>query len=537
MSVAPFAGMEYFGAVADRFAAGRRETRATIENPSVSLQDPDAWDELFGSGSKADSGIKVTPEKALTLASVWQAVSMISGDVARLPLDVYRRLEDDGREVDKAHPAWWLVRKQFNDELHAFNGWRMLLVHALIWNNAYAFITRNGRGEPKELHPLLPDRTVVERIKGGLYVVTESARPSGERYLKPIPYADVLHLQGIGLEVGVGAKLVKFARHAMGLALARQGFASKFFKHGVRSGGILEMPLGSSKGFQKNVEEGFAKHHEGEEGWFKTVILRDGVKFHETSFNAQEAQMNETSEEVVREVARYFNLQPSRLGVKGSVSYNSKSEDNQDYLDTTLSPWLTGAAYECNAKLLSQQQQFNDSHYFEHNTRSLLRMDYLKRVQAGSMGTKARLFTTNEWRQAENLPKIDGGDELPPLPDPTKFGGGADKGPNNQPRGPADGAAGDSPADGEQNAARQLLRRRIAFRLGDHARQKSANHRTFCEWLAGNLTQHREASRKLLGDDAIVSEFVAELRAVEAAPVLELATRVEQITLAFEERH
>lgn len=533
-TVAPFAGMEYFGALANRISGdgrGRGERRATIENPTVSLNDPEAWDELFGGSSKSDAGIKVTPEKALTLAAVWQAVSMISGDVARLPIDVYKRTEDDGREVDKNHPAWWLARKQFNDELHAFSGWRTLMVHALIWNNAFAFIERNGRGDAVGLYPLLPDRTCVERHQGALYVVTETVRRSGEPYLKPIPYHDVLHLQGIGLEVGVGAKMVKFARNALGLGLARQGFASKFFKHGVRSGGILEIPVGASPTFAKNVEEGFLKHHEGEEGWFRTVIARDGVKFHQTSFNAQEAQMNETSEEAVREVARYFNLQPSRLGVTGSVSYNSKSEDNQDYLDTTLSPWLTGMTYECNSKLLSQQQQFADTHYFEHNTRALLRMDYLKRVQAGSMGTKARLFTVDEWRQGENLSALPNGEggKLPPLQDPNKFAGGADKGENDKGRGPAkDGT--------EEDAERSLMTRRIVFGMTNQARHKAESHRAFGEWLTGNLTGHRDLARKLIGADDVVNEFVGVLRSAEEVPVAELAGRVEQIASQFERR-
>ena len=66
------------------------ESRATIlDNPSLSLSDPRIWSDLYGGST--DSGVSVTPYKALSYAPVWQAVSMISGDVARLPLMVYRR--------------------------------------------------------------------------------------------------------------------------------------------------------------------------------------------------------------------------------------------------------------------------------------------------------------------------------------------------------------------------------------------------------------------------------------------------------------
>jgi HK97 family phage portal protein len=506
------------------------ESRATVENPRVSLQDPEAWQTLYEGGDTSATGIKVNPEKSLCIAAVWQAVSMISGDVARLPLDVYRRSEaDDGREVDKMHPAWWLVRRQPNDWQSAVRFWRWTMVVALLWNNAFVRIRRNGREEPGELTLLDPNVTELEEVNGRPWIQTELQREDGRYERKTLDYADVLHIAGPSVNGMAGARLVKYARDAFGLSLARQGFASKFFKHGVRSGGILEVPIGANPTFTKNVQDGFLRHHEGEDGWFKTVVLRDGVKFHQTSFNAQEAQMNETSEEVVREVARYFNMQPSRLGVKESVSYNSKAEDNQDYLDTTLSPWLADIASECDSKMLSLAQQRADSHYFEHNTRALLRMDYLKRVQAGSMGTKARLFTVNEWRHGENLPDIDGGDDLPPLPDPTKFAGGADKGENDKPRGPAD----DAPADGR---SADLPARRMAFLLANVAREKAADHRAFGKWLSGDQKWHRERAAATGVAESLVDEFVTAIRTAEDVPVSELAAAVDRIATEFEGR-
>lgn len=506
------------------------ESRATIENPRVSLQDPEAWETFFSAGEESSSGQKVNPEKAMCIASVWKAVSMISGDISRLPLDVYRRSDEDGREVDKNHPAWWLVRRKPNNWQSAARFWRWSMVVALLWNNAYIKIGRNGRQQPAALTLLDPNSTYLEEVDEVPFVEYDRLRSDGRYERKLLPYEDVLHIAGPSLNGSLGARIVRFARDAFGLALARQGFASKFFKHGVRSGGILEVPIGANPTFTKNVQDGFLKHHEGEEGWFRTVILRDGVKFHQTSFNAQEAQMNEMAEEIAREVSRYFNLQPSRLGVKDSVSYNSKAEDNQDYLDTTLAPWLTEIAAECDSKLLSLEQEMADSHYFEHNTKALLRMDYLKRVQAGSIGTKSRLFTVNEWRKAENMPSIEGGDDLPPLPDPTKFAGGADKGENDKPRGPASDDPESSRATGN------LSSRRLAFLLANVAREKAADHRMFGKWLAGDQKWHRERAAATGVAESMVDEFVTAMRAAEEAPVSELAAAVDRIATEFEGR-
>ena len=121
-----------------------------IENPNIPLSSPEIWNEVFGDQS-ASSGITVNPQKSLTIASVFQAVNLISGDVAKLPLNVYRRRPDlgvKGREVDEVHPAQKLVKYRPNAEMSAFKFWRRLMTHALIWSNAYALIERDALGNP-----------------------------------------------------------------------------------------------------------------------------------------------------------------------------------------------------------------------------------------------------------------------------------------------------------------------------------------------------------------------------------------------------
>src|SRR4051812_30769732 len=110
------------------------EERTSLENPTLSLNDPAAWDAVFGDEYRSASGQKVTKKRALMCAAVWAAVSLISGHIARLPLDVYKKkttpvaIDEEGnetggdqtREIDEYHPAHWLVRHQFHDELPAF---------------------------------------------------------------------------------------------------------------------------------------------------------------------------------------------------------------------------------------------------------------------------------------------------------------------------------------------------------------------------------------------------------------------------------
>lgn len=506
--------------------------RSRLENPALSLSDPDAWDEVFGQ-SETDAGIRFGHDNALKYGPVWQAVSLISGDVAKLPLDIYRRLPEGGREKDKSHPSFRLVRRRANPDMSAFRFWRLLMVHALIWGNGYAFIDRDGRGDALGLYPLLPDRTKPQRIGGELYFVTETKRRDGSPWLRPIPQVDVFHLQGVSVDGMRGCDLVDQARDSWALGLAAQKFASRFFKSGGRAGGVLEVPINTTAEYQDNLEKGFRNLYESDNGWFKTVVLRDGAKFHGAAFNAGESQMTETREEQALEVCRWFNLPPSKLGIPGSVSYNSQSESNQAYLDSTLDPWLTDMTQEGDEKLLSDAQIKADSHYLEHNVGKLLRMNPLQQAQVNAIAIRGGWRNADEAREMENrnpLPEGQGQKFVPVAQ--AKPAGGADKGENDKPRGPAQPVTDDE-TGGDENA--RHARRRVIFSLGAQARHKARNPRAWEAWLDGNLVSHRAEATELLGDDALVEQVLLRLKpTVESVGVQDLPAAVDRLITEFE---
>lgn len=383
------------------------EELRSFENPNVPLNDPDAWNEAYGI-TASKSGVAVTPSTALTYSPVWQAVNLISGDVAKLPLNVYRRLEDNGREVDQSHPAQPLIRKRANQEpMHALKFWRRLMVHALIWNNAYAWIIRNGAGEPVELVPLLPDRT----------------HPVGSGYatevkgdIKGLAARDVLHIEGISVEGRGDCELVTKARDSWGRGMAAVNLESRYYANGGRKGGILELPSSMPKKARDRVEAGFRKSYEDPNKAFRTVVLREGAKFHDAQFGRGDLEATEASKEHVRDVARWYNLPPHKLGDDTRVSHNSLEEENQSYLDGCLDHWLQTIQAECEMKLLRSAE--DRTHFVEHNTAALLRTDIKTRYEVYNLGRNMGMLTPNDCLKMENMnPRTDtGGDEyLRPL--------------------------------------------------------------------------------------------------------------------------
>jgi HK97 family phage portal protein len=472
--------------LASSFRSDRRAMifNATPENPTFDLNSPDAWD-LFTGGSQSASGVVVSHQSSLSIAAVWQAVSLISGDCCKLPLHPYKRLDEDDREIDTKHPGYFATCRRANPNKSARQFWRDVMVHALIWGNGYAYISR--RGNQIELYNLLPDRTAPEWVK-----VPDSTAPGGYRSeliyvtevngeLKTFLPSQILHVKGISFDGTAGADLVKFARDAWGLTIAAQNFSSKFFKNGARMGGSLELPAAMSKAARDSVEEGWKKTYESGDNPFKVVVLREGAKFHAGQVTPQDSQLVELREEQKREVASFYNLPPSKLGVRGSVSYNSFEQDNLSYLYGCLDHWLGAIDDECDMKLLTERELRDDSHFFEHNVSKFTRVDYKTQNEVLEIQRRNEIINANEWRKKLNMP---------PRSDP---GGETYINPNTKPAPPA--GQSEPPPKKDAKAHRDLIQdalTRAAKRVGHYARQQARDGAKFLAWLEQDLWKDRQ---------------------------------------------
>ena len=476
--------------------AGRRGTisNSSLENPALSLNDPKAWESILVS-TAAESGITVTHPGSLSLAPVWQAVSTISGDVAQMPLNVYRRLPDGQREVDHDHDAQYLMTVQPNPAMSAMELWRRAMLHVLLWGNAYVYIRRQSRvGPPIELINLLPDRVVPEWASDG--TIRYKVRAGGRETV--LHAEEVIHLKGLSVENGVGADMVSAARDAIGLALAAEGFASKFFANGAQAGGMLEVPAAMTPKAKANLEEGFAKEYGGKANWFKTVILRDGAKFHQTTIDAQKSQLDEARESDVRSVARFFNLPPFKLGLADSVSYNSAEVGQLVYLNGCLSHWLSSNEGEVTIKLLTDQENRGRTHFVEYDKNSLIELDAKTQNEILAIQRQNKIITPNEWRAKLNLPaRTDpGGDEFE-NPNTTAGEPGTPP-PPDSPDTPEPGAPDDATARMAQpilNAQRELLADvlgRMARRVGHAGRVAAKKPSKFMAWLCLASAEHHD---------------------------------------------
>jgi HK97 family phage portal protein len=372
-----------------------------LENPSISIRDPEVWYDVFG-GGPTESGVRVTLSTALGYPPLWRAINLISGDVAKLPLNVYRRTPDGGKEPAKAHPGYNLLRRKASLTTNAFDVKRTLTAQALLRGNGYAAIDRNNRRDAAALYVLDASETFPAMVDGALWYVTQI----GPEQIR-LPARDVLHIKGLSPDGLVGFDVISLMAEALGVGMAAQRYGARFFGHGSNMSGLLMIPGHFQEEKIRNTMAAWNAMQSGLNNAHKVALLQDGVKFQQMTIAPEQAQFLQTRQYEVRAtIANITGCPPHKLGDDSRTSHNSLEQENQSYLDDCLDTWLCAWEAECTDKLLSETQKAQDSHFVEFNRKALLRMSANDRANYYARLQEHGDLTINDVLRAENMPTI-----------------------------------------------------------------------------------------------------------------------------------
>lgn len=379
---------------------------ATPENPKFSLQDPDAWDALF-SGLESTSGIRINREKALTYSPWWRGINLLSADVGKLPLHVFRRV-GAGKEKAIDHASYFLLRRKPNEFQTAFQFRRQLTAHALSTGNGYGYVFRNGDGTAREILPLSPDVTFPVREDGRLLYLTEV----DEQQRKLFP-EDVVHVRGLGFDGLTGYSAIEKAKESLGLGLGARKHATVYFKNAARPAVVIETPNRVDEKTITNLRTSWEQLYTGLDNAHRTAVLQQGMQAKPLSFSAKDSQFLETRQFELREVANWIGVPSHKVGDTTRTSFASLEQENRSYLSESLDVWLVTWEEECWDKLLSEEEKREDTHFVEFLRQASIQTDTKTEAEVFRIALGGQPYmTVNEVRSKLNMNPVDGGDDL-----------------------------------------------------------------------------------------------------------------------------
>ena len=375
----------------------------SLEDPNVPLGTTTLLD-LFG-GRKSTSGVRVNPRTATHYSAVYAAISKISGTLQSVPLKVYQRRSDGGKDEARDHRLWETLAVAPNPELTSVRWRENSQGHLLTRGNAYSVIEGTRTGSP-ELYPLNPDRVTPKRRSDGSLVYEYTV---GEGPALIFRMEEIVHVRNIGEEL-LGWSPIRLARESIGLGIATEEYGNRFFGQSARPSGLLTTPEGMKPETRKKLGTQFAAAYQGLPNAHKVVVLEQGLQWQAMGLSQEDAQFLETRKFQIREVARWFGLPPHKIGDLEDATFSNITEQSIEYVVDTMMPWVSRWESELEAKLLTPQERAR-GFFIRFVMDGLLRGDPEKRAAFYQTRHNTGSITPNEIRALEDQNPIDGGDE------------------------------------------------------------------------------------------------------------------------------
>ena len=335
--------------------------------------------------------------------TVSACVMLISDSIAEMTMNVYKKTEK-GRIRDDRPNLSYLLRKRPNFYDAPFTFKQTITTDLLLNGNTFIFVARNSDFSPKSLTPLEPERVDIRFDDNG-DVYYDYRAPNGHLY-KYRP-DNILHIPAYRYGNIRGMSPLAYAFHAAKLGLTLDEYTNESFDGGIHSKLLIEVPNDEKK-FSKEdaqkLKERILNAYGGKEHANDPFIVANGMKASALDLASNsDAQLAENRTYSEREVAKIFRVPLYMLG-KDDSKFTNQEQANTFFLQHTLSPWVVRLQQYFD-RLLTYP--FENDHYVEFDTDTMLRADYKSRMEMYTKGLTNGVYTPNQIFERENLPRTE----------------------------------------------------------------------------------------------------------------------------------
>lgn len=388
-----------FQLISESFKRPKSEILDTSGN-TIRPSDSEFWANFFGYRSL--SGQDVTEKKSLRLSAVWACVGLISETIAALPLNLYQRLPDGGRRVASDNPLHDILHCSPNYNNTPFEFWQIEMAAMLLRGNAYAEIKRTS-GRISSINFLAP-QSVQRETEMGKVKYRCSDDKGNARW---IAEEDMFHTSAFSLNGITGISPIKYGVDVLGSAMSADAASNSTFKNGLMPTTAFKTSNIIKKEQREEFRESVSKIS-GALNAGKSPILENGLDVIKIGISPEDAQLLDSRKFSVEEICRWFRVPPWMIGyTEKNTSWGSGLEQQMiGFVTFNLNPWITRIQQSINKRLLTPEER--TKYYAEFNLDGLLRGDSAARSAFYSAMVNNGIYTRDEVRVKENLPKRGG---------------------------------------------------------------------------------------------------------------------------------
>jgi HK97 family phage portal protein len=342
-----------------------------------------------------------SPDNVLSnLAVAARCVALRSEILASVPLHLYRRTPDGGRERADDNPLYGVLHDIANATQSAFEA-REYLVRCLdLWGNAYARVAHNARGQVVELIPCLVGDCQVERLPNGRvrYKVFNGRRT------ETLLQEEVLHIRGPTRDGVLGWSPIQIARASLSLAIGQSQTAQSFSDNAMRPSGLMSYPQALSFEQKNQVRDLAHSIYAGPQNAGKMMIADAGAKYEKLSFSPEDSQFLEQRKLSNEDIARIFGCPPTSVGLTDRATYSNTEQESRALVANCIGPLAARIEAAMGRCLLTDVSR--RTYYIEHDLDGLLRGDMKTRYESYRLARETGIYSVNDVLRRENEPPL-----------------------------------------------------------------------------------------------------------------------------------
>ena len=354
-----------------------------------------------------------TPDMAMKISAVYRAVNLISSGLATLRLEYKRKDRVKGyfKVYDNGSGKIlnYLLGVEPNNRMNSYTMFKNLVAGILLRGNAYIYPERDELGNISALYLLSPD-SVVHDIYTNMYHVTDTIN----RIYRTLYSWEILHFKNMSRDGGyTGVSTIRYAAQTLGIAATADTETLKRFATGGRFKAILKNST-SVRGFGEYQDDQLKGHGSDLQDAINRgddiLVVKGDAEVSPLSMTSADMQFLESRKFTIREIARFFNVPPSKLMDDSNSNYKSVEVSNIAFYSEALQPIVEEIEREFAAKLLNVHT-FLD-YKFTFNLRSLYALDLESKAKWDSSRLKNGQCSVNDLRRENDIEPVDKGDDV-----------------------------------------------------------------------------------------------------------------------------
>lgn len=303
-----------------------------------------------------------TNSQAMRLSACYCAVNSISNSCAVLPINV---VKDNGKDRKQMydHPLRKLLNSKPDLRHTHFMLFKQLIESVLLRGNGYALVIRDEKLNVQQLVYLDTDFVQPIPQENGTikYLVTG--------YNRLFDSDDILDFHLHLDESFRGISVIKYASRALETAYEADKTATNFFKSGGNLAGILKPQAPIQTNQRQQIADAWRESFDQTSDRVPIVVMPYGVDFQSVSISPEDAELLDTRQYGIAEIARFFNIPVQKL--YGEVNGAGKNMDIEDiqmlYLLDTILPFTQMMKEEIETKLFRPSERGKYSIEFDYS--------------------------------------------------------------------------------------------------------------------------------------------------------------------------